>query len=588
MSWNFDAVVVALVVIFLIAVLYKEWIRPGVAFMIATVVLLLCGIITPAESLAGFANEQLAVIVLLLIISNTLGKTRVVDALFNKIFKPDDGPRTFLFKMTAGIGSASAFLNNTPLVAMMLPFVYSWTDKKKLSPSQFLIPLSYASIIGGCVTLIGTSTNLIANGIAMEQGEESLGIFDFTIVGLPMLVIGGAYILIFSRKLLPSHPTSIERSEGREYFVETRVHPDSNLVGKSIEEASLRQLKGLYLVEIRRRRNNISPVPPDLVLQEDDKLFFVGDPDGVAELTKRDDGLSLPVACDLPWDSQAKVIELVIAQNADLINRKVKDTDFRGRYNGAIMAVHRGDERLKGKIGDIELQAGDVLLVLSGEGFLKRAEKSRNFYILSLVSEVHNFTLWKSAVVVGGLILSIFLAATELVPLFISLVTLVIVLIVIDLIKTREIKDNADMNLIVIIALGLALGKAMVNSGLAHFLATTGMDVLKPFGGWALIGGIFIITNLLSAFMTSKAAVAILIPVALAVAHELNMPVEPFTIVVALGGAANFITPIGYQTNLMVYTPGGYSFADYVRFGGPLTILYLVCTTWILTAYYGL
>lgn len=573
---------------FLIVVLYKEWIRPGIAFMIATVILLLTGVITPAESLSGFANEQLAVIILLMVISNTLRKTNLVDTVFNRIFRFEDGPKGFLFKMTTGIGVASAFLNNTPLVAMMLPYVYSWTEKKKLSASQFLIPLSYASILGGCITLIGTSTNLIVNGLAIEQGEKSLHIFDFAIVGLPMLIIGGAYIMFFSKRLLPDLPSSIDQAKSREYFVETHLPPDSNLVGKSVEDASLRQLKGLYLVEIRRQKNNISPIPPDLILEENDKLFFAGDPEGVVELTKPAFGLSLPVACELPKESLAKVIELVIAPHSNLIGQKVKDTDFRGRYNGAIMAVHRGDERLKGKIGDIELQGGDVLLVLSGSGFIKRVEASQNFYILSLISEVHNFSLWKSVVLIGGLVLSILLAAMELVPLFISLVSLVIVSILIDLLKTREIKDNADMNLIVIIALGLALGKAMVNSGLAHFLAHTGMDVLKPFGGWAIIGGIFLITNILSAFMTSKAAVAILLPVALAVAHQLHLPVEPFILVVAFGGAANFITPIGYQTNLMVYTPGGYSFADYVRFGAPLTVLYLVATTWILTAYYGI
>lgn len=588
MTSTIASIIVALVVLFLIVVLYKEWIRPGIAFMVAIVILLLSGVITPAESLAGFANEQLAVIVLLMVISNTLRKTHFIDSIFNRIFRVEDGPRRFMLKMTAGIGPASAFLNNTPLVAMMLPYVYAWTEKKNLSASQFLIPLSYASILGGCVTLIGTSTNLIVNGLAIEQGENGLGIFDFSIVGVPMLLLGGVYLLLFSRKLLPDIPSSIDEAKTREYFVETLLTPDSDLVGKSVETASLRQLKGLYLVEIRRRKNTIAPVPPDLILEPNDKLFFAGDPEGVVELTKPAFGLSLPKACDLPRESLAKVVELVIAPHSNLIGQKVKNTDFRGRYNGAIMAVHRGDERLKGKIGDIELQGGDVLLVLSGSGFLKRVEAGQNFYILSLVSEVHNFSIWKSATLVGGLILSILLAAFEWVPLFISLVSLVIVSILLDLLKTREIKDNADMNLIVIIALGLALGKAMVNSGLAHFLAHTGMDVVKPFGGWALIAGIFLITNILSAFMTSKAAVAIILPVALAVAHDLQLPVEPFILVVAFGGAANFITPIGYQTNLMVYTPGGYSFGDYFRLGTPLTILYLVVTTWILTAYYGI
>ena len=588
MHLSFESVTVAAVILFLIVVLYRELIRPGIAFMIATVVLLMTGVITPKEALSGFANEQLAVIVMLMVISNTMRKTNLLDQGFQKFFKQSDGRNRFMTKMTGSIGIASAFLNNTPLVAMMMPYVYSWSEQKKIPASQFLIPLSYASILGGCITLIGTSTNLIVNGLAIEYGEESMQIFDFAILGIPALIIGGAYLFLFSGKLLPNNRSAMEESASREYFVETHVERNSNLIGKTVEEASLRNLKGLFLVEIRRKKNDITPVPPDLRLEQGDKLFFAGDPSGVAELTSPALGLSLPKACQLPKESQSRVVELVIAPQSSLIGDEVKDTDFRNRYNGAIMGIHRGEERFKGKIGDIELRGGDVLLVLSGSGFIKRVEESQDFYILSQVKEVHNLSKWKTAVLFMGLILSIVLAALNLVPLFISLVALIIVCILLKLLRTREIKENADMNLIVIIALGLALGKAMINSGLADLLANSGLNLLRPFGGYGLIAGIFIVTNLLSAFMTSKAAVAIVLPVALTIAHDLGLPVEAFILVVAFGGAANFITPIGYQTNLMVYTPGGYRFADYFRFGLPLTIICLLICTFVLNAYYNL
>jgi len=588
MEFSFQSVIVACSILFLVIVLYRELIRPGIAFMIVTVVLLMFGVISPKEALSGFANEQLAVIVMLMVVSNTMRKTNLLDRGFQKFFKPSDSRGLFMSKMTGSVGLASALLNNTPLVAMMMPYVYSWSEQKKLAASQFLIPLSYASILGGCVTLIGTSTNLIVNGLAMEYGEESLGIFDFAILGIPALLIGGGYLFAFSKVLLPNNRSATEESASREYFVETHVEPGSSLIGKSVKDASLRSLKGLFLVEIRRKKKDVTPVPPDMVLEKGDKLFFAGDPAGVAELTTPSLGLSLPHECQLPKESQARVIELVIAPQSSLIGEIVKNTDFRNRYNGAIMGIHRGEERLKGKIGDIELRGGDVLLVLSGNGFIKRVEASQNFYILSQVKEVHNLSWWKTLVIIGGLLLSILLAATNLVPLFISLVALITICILLNLIKTKEIKENADMNLIVIIALGLALGKGMINSGLADVLANSGLNLLKPFGGYGLIAGIFVVTNLLSAFMTSKAAVAIVLPVALTIAHDMGMPIEPFILVVAFGGAANFITPIGYQTNLMVYTPGGYTFKDYFRFGLPLTFICLLICILVLNSYYNL
>jgi di/tricarboxylate transporter len=583
-----QSIVVGVSIIFLIVVLYRELLRPGIAFILVTVGLLISGTITPKEALSGFANEQLAVIIMLMVISNAMRKTNLLDRTFQRFFKLSDSRETFMFKMTSSIGVSSALLNNTPLVAMMMPYVYSWSEQKKLAASQFLIPLSYASILGGCVTLIGTSTNLIVNGLAIEYGEEGLAIFDFAILGIPALIFGGVYLLLFSKSLLPNNRSATEETAAREYFVETHVQPNSSLIGKTVQDGSLRSMKGLFLVEIRREKKDITPVPPDFVLEAGDKLFFAGDPNGVAELTSPTLGLSLPKECQLPEESQERIVELVIAPQATLIGEKVKKTDFRNRYNGAIMGIHRGEERLKGKIGDIELRGGDVLLVLSGTGFVKRVEESQNFYLLSQIKEIHNLSGWKTSVMFIGLLLSIILAAADLVPLFISLIALIALCLLLDLLKTREIKESADMNLIVIIALGLALGKGMINSGLADALAHSSFSLLRPFGGYGMIAGIFIVTNLLSAFMTSKAAVAIILPVSLSIAHDIGVPVEPFILAVAFGGAANFITPIGYQTNLMVYSPGGYNFKDYFRFGLPLTIICLLICTLVLNIFYNL
>lgn len=585
---SFDAIIVCSVIVFLVIFLYTELLRPTVSFIIAAGALLVFGVINPKEALLGFANEQLWVIILLLMLSGTLSKTKIVDGFFNQIFKGTKTVKGFILRMMVGIGIPSAFLNNTPLVAMMMPYVYRWSKEKNVSASKLLIPLSYASILGGCITLIGTSTNMITNGLAIEYGESSLGIFDFAYVGLPMLFLGGIYVLLMSGRILPDKPSNMDQTESREYFVETLVKKNSPLIGKNIGSAGLRNLEGLFLVEVLRANKRFKPVSPKLVLEEEDVLIFVGDTERILDIADPKMGLSLPKAANLQLGDMREVVEIVLAPQSSLRGRTVRDSDFRSSFNAAILAIHRNGERIPGKIGDIELAAGDAMLVLSGSDFLSRLKKSRDFYLVSKVRELRDIPLALSYTLIVGLLAAIGLAVFGLVPLFTSLFVLVISTIVFKIQRASELRTSVDFELIIMIAMGLALGKGMINSGVADTLAQTVSSLLSPTGGLGLMAGFFVITNLLSAFMTSKAGVAIVLPVALSTAHSLGLPIEPFILVVAFGGAANFITPIGYQTNLMVYGPGGYAFKDYMRFGLPLTILYLVICTLILTNLYDL
>ncbi len=563
--------------------------RPAVAFMIAVGSLLITEVISPAEALHGFSNEQLAVIILLLILSNTLGRTRLIDQAFGAFFKEKDKPGVFFFKMLTGVGVTSAFLNNTPLVAMMMPYVNRWSKDHGEALSKYLIPLSFASILGGCVTLIGTSTNLIANGLAVEYGEEGLGIFDFAYAGIPMLVIGVIFLMLFSRKLLPAHSKEDDTGDyKREYCVETIVKEGSPLKDLTVEEAGLRQLKGLFLIEIIKKNRIVRPAPPDVKLRIGDKLIFAGDTDSIAELTGPSLGLSLPEESTLPQEEMESVVELVVSQNSNLVNQAVRETDFRSVFNGAIMAVHRNGERISGKIGDVELRPGDMLMVLAGRDFFNRIKTSKDFYLISLVKEMQKDSRKGALLLFSGLILSIILAVVGLVPLFTSLCTLVVASIVFGMQKPAELRTNVDFSLIMIIAMGLALGKAMINSGVAESLASR-IDFLFDWGGvYALLVGLFLLTNILTAFMTSKAAVAIILPVALSIAHAHGIPIPVVILIVAYGGAASFITPIGYQTNLMVYGPGGYTFKDFFRIGLPITVLYCLVAVGVLGYVYGL
>ncbi len=585
-------------ILFIIVFLYKEYLRPPVTFMVAIVALLLFSalfpereVISPSEALHGFANEQLAVIVLLLVISGIFQRTGALEGIFRLVFQKDGKPWAFRFKMMTSVGVGSAFLNNTPIVAMMIPYVNSWCKEQGFAPSRFMIPLSFAAILGGCVTLIGTSTNLIVNGMAIENGAEPLGIFDFAWVGVPMMLLGILFLFLFSDKLLPSFtddPVDELMGPTRNYLLETHIEEGSTLIGKTVEEGGLRNLKDIYLVEIEREGRFIRPVSPDKILQEGDVLFFAGRTDAISEFFNPAMGLSLPKACDIPLQEKNNIVEVVVSQNSKLVGRRVKDTEFRARYDGAILAVHRNGEQLRGRLGELVLRAGDVLMVLAGQDFFTRVENNPAFYVLTMDKEINKPTPWKVALLLIGLFGSIALAVLHIAPLFISLSLLLSLTLLLGIARPSEIRNSIDFNLIMIIALGLALGKAMVNSGAAALLAESSIELAKPLGPLGLLAGIFIITNLFASFMTSKAAVAIILPIVITASQSLQLPTDPFVLVVAYGGAANFITPIGYQTNLMVYGPGGYSFKDFFRIGLPLTGIYLIGCILILGLVYQL
>jgi di/tricarboxylate transporter len=588
-AMGYQEVLVYVVIAFLMVFLYKEWLRPTVTFMLAIVALMVGQVIAPEEALHGFGNEQLAVIVLLLILSGIFQKMTFLESAFSWIMKKGDSFGRFQVKTLFSMGLISAFMNNTPLVAMYMPPATNWMKAHKVPLSRIMIPLSYASILGGCITLIGTSTNLIVNGLAIEYGYPSLDMFDFTLAGLPLMVIGLLYLIILNRKILPIRkaPGQEMRESDREYFIETIVQPDSPLVGRSIEEAALRNLKGLFLVEIIRRGKVISPVSPGEVLEPDDVLLFAGDPNAISDLTKPKTGLALPKAAHLPEGQDMNVVELVLANNPRIVGEKVKDTDFRGRYDGAILAIHRNGERLQGKIGDQELQTGDVLLVLAGKDFFIRVRNNPGFYVLSQRQEEKPIGAnWKSLFLSFGFITAIVLSFFD-VQLMISLSVLLSASILLDLIKPSEIRNLIDFNLILIIVFGLALGKAMISSGAALRIAGLLENVPPGSGAVLLLVLVYVVNNLLASIMTSKAAVAITLPVALTVAGSHHLDPEPFILAVAFSGAANFITPFGYQTNLMVYGPGGYKFGDFMRAGLPLTIISTLVICFVLSLTYG-
>lgn len=589
---TFDLIVVLIVILFILISLYKELIGATFTFVIAAVTLGFFGILTPREILSGFANEQIAVIILLLLLGDIIRQTALVEILFDRIFKSAKSYRGFLSRMTLIIAGFSAFLNNTPLVAVMMPYVNSWCKRNNISPSKFLMPLSYAAILGGCATLIGTSTNLIVNGMVVDQtiipGLESLNIFDFAYVGVPMIFIGFIYLLFFGEKLLPEKDDVLNEfsKNTREYLVEAEIRKDSQLIGKTIEEAGLRNLKGLFLVEIIRKSFKISSVKPNVILQQDDLLIFAGDTEIIVEMINSDLGLRLPSVGMLYKKKQTEVVEIVISHNSSMINKTVKEIRFRAKFDAAVIAVHRNGEKISGKIGEIIIKPGDVLLLFTGADFVSRSSHTMDFYFISKVKDFQKLEQYKIWTLLAGPVLIILLAALKIVSLFMGLIVLIMVILAMKITNPKELHKAVDYNLALIIALSLALGTAMIKSGAAELIADLVITVFLPLGKVGLLFGIYFITAILAAYITNKAAVAIIFPISLTMAVNLNLPPMPFILVVSFAAAANFMTPIGYQTNLMVYGPGGYSFKDFFRVGFPLTIIYMIVTVTILSLMY--
>lgn len=583
---------VIIAVLFILLSLYLEWIGPAYTFLVAVVFLGITGVLTPAEIMAGFANEQLAVIILLILLGDIIRRTSVIEIAFERIFKKANTVKLFRNRMMIMVGFFSAFLNNTPLVAIMMPFVHNWSKKHNESPSKLLIPLSYAAILGGCVTLIGTSTNLIVSGFVQDQSIipnlDSLNMFDFAWVGVPMLVLGYFYLSFFSDRLLPWNKDTLSdiSKSSRKFIVEAQIRHKSHLIGKSLQESGLIGIEGLFLFEIIRDTQTIKVSSSGLILEENDLLRFVAESNNIADLMSDTSGLTFPKVGMLKHKSKTELVEVVVSHNSTLISKIVKEINFRAKFDAALVAIHRNGERLSGIVDNEKLKAGDVLLLLTDDLFTERVSFNSDVYYISQIKEVRRLGVFRTTLLLGGTLLAIVLSAFKVIPLFMGIMVLLLILLPLKITSPKDMHKSIDYDLILIIALAIALGNAMIKTGVADSVANIFIELLLPFGNVALLSGIYLLTTVLAAYITNKAAVALIFPISLTLSASLDLNPMPFILVVAFAAAANFITPHGYQTNLMVYGPGRYTFKNFFRIGFPLTILYMIVTITILTIMY--
>jgi di/tricarboxylate transporter len=589
--FSFDLILVFIVIIFILISLYWGIIGPSFTFVIAAAILGFAGVITPGEILSGFANEQIAVIIMLLLIGDIIRHTAVIEVMFDKVFIRAQTYKGFLSRMMIFSSVLSTFLNNTPLVAVMMPYINSWCKRNNISPSKFLMSLSYATILGGCATLIGTSTNLIVNGMLLDQtifpDFQTLHLFDFFPVGFTMMVIGFFYLLIFGDKLLKIR-NKPEKENGallREFVVESKIKPKSHLIGMSLEKAGFMGERSCTLVDIIRNKQNILNFDAEFILKENDILLFTGSTEAIAEMAAGKTGLQLPEVGMMSHRKKTEIVEIVISQNSSLIGKNLKIVNFRSKYDAAVIAIHRNGMVLREKLSGYTLRAGDVLLLFTGENFLERTD-TLDFYFISKVRGFVKLEWYKTTILLGGLLLAIILSALGVIKLFMGLIALIIALLALKVTNAKDIARSIDYNLAIIIVLALALGVAMVKTGAADLFANSIITLFEPFGNIGILTGIYFITTILAAYITSKAAAALIFPTALTTAAALGLNPLPFVLVVAYASAANFMTPIGFQTNLMVYGPGKYNFNDFLKVGGPLTLIYMFVTIVILNHLY--
>jgi len=573
-AWITLGLVVALVV-----VLARELLAPAAAVFLVVVALLLLGVIDVPRAFGGFANPAPITVAALYVLARAVEKTGGLQPVVQAVLGAGNGQRSALLRLLAPTAAASAVLNNTPIVAMLAPQVEEWAAKRGLSPSLFLMPLSFATILGGVITVIGTSTNLVVSGLLVANGMEPLGIFELSLVGLPLAVVGVGVIVLVAPLLLPARRGAREdlSDDVRQFVVDMEVEPDGALDGKNVEAGGLRHLQGVFLVQIERHGELIAPVAPQTVLRGGDSLRFVGRADMVVDL-QRTRGLVSAERADLPeFDRRrATFFEAVIGPASPLTGRTLREAAFRGTYQAAVLAIHRAGRRIEAKLGEVPLRIGDTLLLLSDGGFRDRWYDRRDFLLVSRLGGSMPVST-RHAGLVGAIALGIVVAAaTGLLPILEASLVGAGLLVLFGVLSPGEARNAVDLDVIVLIGAAFGIGAAIESSGLAGQLAAGLVSVGVEWGPLALLLAVVLATLVLTELITNNAAAVLIFPIAMATATSAGLDPRPFAIAIAVAASASFLTPIGYQTNTMVYGPGGYRFGDYARLGFPLTVVVVV------------
>ena len=569
---------------------------PDIALLCGLVVVMLAGVIDAGTAIRGFGNEGLLTVAALFVVAAGMQNTGTIRWLASLLLRSGSGIRSTLANLCIPTAFVSAFLNNTPIVAVLTPATIDFAKRQRYSPSKLLMPLCFATTLGGTLTLIGTSTNLVVAGLVESaintagpdklNGLHAIGFFEITPIGLPLAIIGIAYLIFAAPKLLPQRIPVIEPlSDPRQYTARLEVAAGGPLDGRTIAEAKLRRLDGLFLVEIQRTGDSISAPGPDQRLLGNDTLVFAGAVEQIVAL-RSTPGLNPDGEKKTSTNSRGRLmIEAVISNSFPGLKSSIREFGFRARYDAAVIAVARNGERVTGRIGDIILQVGDTLLLEANESFLARNRSSRDFF---LVSGLPSSDLRpQRAILALSILIAMIGAATYSGNMLAPALAAAVAMVVCGCLRAADARASIDISILLVIGAGLGLSNAVEASGLG---ASLGQFILGLGAGSVLasLAAVYLVTVILTNLISNAAAAAIVFPLALATATQAHTDPMPFVLAVLFAASAAFATPIGYQTNLMIYGPGGYRFSDFVRFGLPLNIIAFIITISLLAWQYGL
>ncbi|MGM7700958.1 SLC13 family permease [Pseudalkalibacillus sp. Hm43] len=556
--------------------LFFHWYTAEVVVIGAVLILVWTGVLTIEEAFNGFTSEGILVIASLFIIMTTLQKHPAFTKITSVVFGGKQTLRSGLRRMMVVTGGLSSFMNNTPLVLLLTPVVKRWADKHSYSPSKLLIPLSYATIIGGMCTLLGTSTNLVVHTLLLKEGYEGLSLFELAYVGIPFFLVAVIYLLTIGYKWLPNHPSvQIDDIQSSQFIVEAVVQDHFEWVGKSVEAAGLRHLNNSYLMAILRQGECIFPVTPHQKLKMDDHLLLVGDSSSAEEIRAMQ-GLEIQQSSYkfMNHESELKLVEATIPNDSSYISLSIKDIQFRSQFGGVVIAVYRNGQRINQKIGSIRLRSGDMLYILSDESI--RHHTSNNLLLLASHHspfQKANLKDWIPMMLFGMMITTVAFGIVSIVH---AALTTALLMFLIKKITFNEAKEAIKWDVLLVIGGAFGIAEAMMKSGAAEYLTMGIIGLMPYYSPLILLMLTYLITNILTELITNNAAAVIMFPIAMSLVHEFSLNAEPFAIAIAIAASASFSTPIGYQTNLLVYGSGQYRFIDFVKVGTPLNLIGLL------------
>ncbi|MFO8026752.1 MAG: SLC13 family permease [Opitutales bacterium] len=595
-----DAIITLVVVGIALFLFVTEYYTVDVVALGIMCALVLTGVISPREGVSGFANSATVTVASLFVVSDAViqsGLTRKLSPLFSWLLGL--GYTRAIPGMSALIGGMSGFINNTPIVATFIPVASSAAKRNNYAPARYLIPLSYVAIFGGTCTLIGTSTNLLVSGIASDAGEAGFSMFLFLPMGLVFVCVGTLYLCLFGRKLVPERASDQDFAEsGRihDFEVEVRVNDLPEQAGCAIEDVFKRENRegAIKVLQVRREDKIWKHPDANFELKEGDLLHLRGDMERIQTLIEKDWLTATKRGEEAHFDAEkTKLVQLVLLPQSTLRDRKLGETRFLDRYRAEVLAVRsRGRERFS-KLEDLVLHAGDILLVQTDEAGLKQlreAESRPEAPFLSLEHrDLGNFKPSRMWFVAALLVALVTAAAAGLVPIMIAALSAVVILNLTRITTMQKAYQAIDWKVIFLIAGALSMGKAIESSGIADMLSGFLVGGIgADLGAVAVISALYLSTFILTEVMSNNAAAAIMAPIAISAAQAMEVSSTPLLLAVAFAGSASLSTPVGYQTNTMVYSAGNYRFTDFTRVGLPLNLIFWILASCLLPVFYPL